>query len=91
MLTQTFQLLHVMVIHICAGSVHWTESRLQLAAGWVSWVPATGQDAVADHASPDIDFIAFHSWIDNWQPGVSHLALHRQLLALEAYCTHVVS
>ncbi|DBB02500.1 hypothetical protein WJX82_002641 [Trebouxia sp. C0006] len=39
------------------------------APGWVSWVPETGQDAVADHASPDIDFIAFHSWIDNWQPG----------------------
>lgn len=41
------------------------------AAGWVSWVPSTGQDSVADHSSPDIDFVAFHSWIDNWQPGVS--------------------
>lgn len=43
------------------------------AAGWQSWIPATGQDAVADHASPDIDFLAFHSWIDNWQPGVCPL------------------
>ena len=46
------------------------------AAGWHSWIPATGQDAVADHASPDIDFLAFHSWIDNWQPGVRHLKPH---------------
>ena len=39
-------------------------------------MPATGQDAVADHTSPDIDFIAFHSWIDNWQPGVSQGTPH---------------
>ena len=52
------------------------------AAGWVSWVPATGQDSVADHASPDIDFLAFHSWIDNWEPGVSHapITVHKPFL-----------
>jgi endo-1,4-beta-mannosidase len=28
------------------------------------WAAAEGQDFIADHSSPDIDYAAFHSWID---------------------------
>lgn len=31
------------------------------------WAAHLGQDFVADHASPAIDFASFHSWPDNWQ------------------------
>ena len=31
-----------------------------------SWAFNEGQDFLADHASPNIDFIAFHHWPDNW-------------------------
>lgn len=36
---------------------------------YVAWPAFEGQDFVLDHTSPDIDFTAFHSWVDNW--GVS--------------------
>ncbi|CAL8463534.1 g3068 [Coccomyxa elongata] len=32
-----------------------------------NWPAAEGQDFIADHASPSIDFTTIHSWIDNWQ------------------------
>lgn len=28
------------------------------------WAAQEGQDFIADHSSPDIDYAAFHSWID---------------------------
>jgi mannan endo-1,4-beta-mannosidase len=31
------------------------------------WAAEAGQDFLADHASPDIDFSTMHSWPDNWQ------------------------
>jgi len=30
------------------------------------WAAKEGQDFIADHSSPDIDFSTMHSWIDNW-------------------------
>ncbi|KAK9837439.1 hypothetical protein WJX81_002398 [Elliptochloris bilobata] len=35
--------------------------------GGSAWAAAEGQDFLADHASPDIDFATFHAWIDNWK------------------------
>ncbi|KAK9917687.1 hypothetical protein WJX75_007185 [Coccomyxa subellipsoidea] len=32
-----------------------------------TWPSQEGQDFIADHASPSIDFATIHSWIDNWQ------------------------
>ena len=29
----------------------------------ITWPQQTGQDFIADHASPAIDFAAFHSWV----------------------------
>lgn len=31
-----------------------------------SWTLQTGQDFVANHAGPDIDFAAIHVWVDDW-------------------------
>lgn len=28
------------------------------------WASQEGQDFIADHSSPDVDYAAFHSWID---------------------------
>ena len=36
-------------------------------AGGATWPSQEGQDFIADHASPSIDFATIHSWIDNWQ------------------------
>jgi len=36
-------------------------------AGGSPWAAAEGQDFLADHASPDIDFATFHAWVDNWK------------------------
>lgn len=30
------------------------------------WASKTGQDWIANHALPQIDFAAFHIWSDNW-------------------------
>lgn len=30
------------------------------------WAYNEGQDFLADHSSPNIDFAAFHHWPDNW-------------------------
>jgi hypothetical protein len=49
-----------------------TDSRvcgLQAAAnpqGLSSWADTEGQNFVADHASPKIDFMAIHLWMNNW-------------------------
>ncbi len=43
--------------------------RSQTAAnpqGAQSWANTEGQNFVADHASPDIDFMSIHLWINNW-------------------------
>ncbi|KAK9812428.1 hypothetical protein WJX73_010063 [Symbiochloris irregularis] len=34
--------------------------------GGSNWAPTQGQDFLADHSSPNIDFSSFHLWIDNW-------------------------
>ena len=31
------------------------------------WASLTGQDFIANHASPAIDFAAAHIWPDNWE------------------------
>ena len=31
------------------------------------WASLTGQDFIANHASPSIDFAAAHIWPDNWE------------------------
>ncbi|KAK9815739.1 hypothetical protein WJX72_008765 [[Myrmecia] bisecta] len=31
------------------------------------WAVDEGQDFIADYSSPALDFIGFHSWVDNWQ------------------------
>ena len=33
------------------------------------WASLTGQDFIANHASPAIDFAAAHIWPDNWEVG----------------------
>lgn len=38
-----------------------------------NWATTQGQDFLADHSSPDIDFATFHCWIDNWNVGPSDL------------------
>ncbi len=30
------------------------------------WANGQGQDFVANHQVPGIDFATFHSWVDNW-------------------------
>lgn len=30
------------------------------------WAGQQGQDFVANHQTPGIDFATFHSWVDNW-------------------------
>ena len=42
-------------------------SHCSARAGGSPWAAAEGQDFLADHASPDIDFATFHAWIDNWK------------------------
>ncbi|EIE27597.1 glycoside hydrolase [Coccomyxa subellipsoidea C-169] len=37
------------------------------AENGATWPSEEGQDFIADHASPSIDFATIHSWIDNWQ------------------------
>lgn len=37
------------------------------------WAAAEGQDFIADHSSPDIDYAAFHSWIDRFTNSSSAL------------------
>lgn len=34
--------------------------------GAQSWANTEGQSFAADHASPDIDFMSIHLWINNW-------------------------
>uniref|UniRef100_A0A1D2A9E3 mannan endo-1,4-beta-mannosidase n=1 Tax=Auxenochlorella protothecoides TaxID=3075 RepID=A0A1D2A9E3_AUXPR len=34
---------------------------------YTEWAAEEGQDFIADHSSPDIDFATFHTWVDNWQ------------------------
>lgn len=31
-----------------------------------SWALSQGQDFIANHQAPGIDFATFHSWVDNW-------------------------
>ena len=31
-----------------------------------TWPAGEGQDFIADHSSPNIDFATIHSWVDNW-------------------------
>jgi hypothetical protein len=35
--------------------------------GLNTWAYDEGQDFKADHASPNIDFLSTHLWVDNWQ------------------------
>lgn len=34
--------------------------------GAQSWANTEGQNFIADHTSPDIDFMSIHLWINNW-------------------------
>lgn len=43
------------------------------------WASLTGQDFIANHASPAIDFAAAHIWPDNWEVG---LLLHPGLMCI---------
>eukprot|EP00884_Botryococcus_braunii_P015420 jgi/Botrbrau1/2561/Bobra.0079s0047.1 len=45
-----------------------TASRLTANPGadTSGWAAQEGQDFIADHSSPDIDYAAFHSWIDRF-------------------------
>jgi hypothetical protein len=35
--------------------------------GASSWANTEGQSFVVDHSSPNIDFLAIHLWINNWE------------------------
>jgi hypothetical protein len=50
-------------------------------AGGSPWAAAEGQDFLADHASPDIDFATFHAWVDNWKARAPELQALRALRA----------
>ena len=41
-----------------------------------NWARDDGQDFLADHSSPYIDFATFHSWIDNWKVMTGAPCLH---------------
>ncbi len=35
---------------------------------WSEWAAEEGQDFIADHASPHIDFASFHGWVSGGSP-----------------------